>query len=98
MVNEKVIVLVSGGMDSLVTSAIANVDYKMFFLHLNYGQRTEERELKAFNNIADFYKIDNRFIVDVRYLKEIGGSALTDNNIEVFSEQQLPALFKALAD
>ncbi len=83
MVNEKVIVLVSGGMDSLVTSAIANVDYKMFFLHLNYGQRTEERELKAFNNIADFYKIDNRFIVDVRYLKEIGGSALTDEKIKV---------------
>lgn len=83
MVNEKVIVLVSGGMDSLVTSAIANVEHKMFFLHLNYGQRTEERELKAFNDIADFYKIDNRLIVNIEYLKEIGGSALTDKNIEI---------------
>lgn len=83
MVNGKVIVLVSGGMDSLVTAAIANVEHEMFFLHLNYGQRTEERELKAFNDIADFYKIDNRLIVDVGYLKEIGGSALTDKNIEV---------------
>ena len=83
MVNEKVIVLVSGGMDSLVTSAIANVEHQMFFLHLNYGQRTEERELKAFNDIADFYKISNRLIVDVGYLKEIGGSALTDEKIKV---------------
>ncbi len=83
MGSEKVIVLVSGGMDSLVTAAISNVEHKMFFLHLNYGQRTEERELKAFNDIADFYKIDNRLIVDVGYLKEIGGSALTDDKIEV---------------
>lgn len=75
--------LVSGGMDSLVTAAIANVEHKMFFLHLSYGQRTEERELKAFNDIAAFYKVSNRLIVDVGYLKEIGGSALTDKNIEV---------------
>lgn len=77
------IVLVSGGMDSLVTAAIANLENAMAFLHLNYGQRTEQRELKAFNDIADFYSVKKRLIVDVKYLKEIGGSALTDEKIEV---------------
>ena len=83
MSQKDAIVLLSGGMDSLVTAAIANLEHTMSFLHLNYGQRTEGKELKAFNNIADFYKIDNRLIVDVSYLKEIGGSALTDETIEV---------------
>ena len=77
------IVLVSGGMDSLVTAAIANLENAMAFLHLNYGQRTEQRELKAFNDIADFYSVKKRLVVDVKYLKEIGGSALTDKKIEV---------------
>ena len=83
MSQKDAIVLLSGGMDSLVTAAIANLEHTVSFLHLNYGQRTEGKELKAFNNIANFYKIDNRLIVDVSYLKEIGGSALTDENIEV---------------
>ena len=77
------IVLVSGGMDSLVTAAIANLENTMAFLHLNYGQRTEQRELKAFNDIADFYSVKKRLVVDVKYLKEIGGSALTDEKIDV---------------
>ncbi|MBI5892469.1 MAG: 7-cyano-7-deazaguanine synthase QueC [Deltaproteobacteria bacterium] len=77
------IVLVSGGMDSLVTAAIASLENEMAFLHLNYGQRTEKRELKAFNALADFYNVKKRLVVDVKYLKEIGGSALTDEKIEV---------------
>jgi len=77
------IVLVSGGMDSLVTAAIASLENEPAFLHLNYGQRTEQRELKAFNDIADFYNVKKRLAVDVGYLKEIGGSALTDKKIAV---------------
>ncbi len=77
------IVLVSGGMDSLVTAAVASIENEPAFLHLNYGQRTEQRELKAFNGIADFYGIRKRLVVDVKYLKEIGGSALTDEKIAV---------------
>lgn len=80
---EKAIILVSGGMDSLVTAAIAAQSYEMAFLHVNYGQRTEQRELKAFNNIADFYNVQKRLVVDIKYLGQIGGSSLTDTNIEV---------------
>ncbi|MEO8512844.1 MAG: 7-cyano-7-deazaguanine synthase QueC [Ignavibacteria bacterium] len=80
---DKAIILVSGGMDSLVTAAIASKDYELSFLHLNYGQRTENRELKAFNDIAEYYSVSNKLIVDIKYLADIGGSSLTDKNIEV---------------
>lgn len=77
------VVVVSGGMDSCVTAAIANQQYEMAFLHLNYGQRTEKRELKAFNDLADFYHVNCRLVVNVEHLKQIGGSSLTDETIEV---------------
>lgn len=80
------IVLVSGGMDSLVTAAIANEQHKkLAFLHLNYGQKTERRELESFHEIADHYQIPSsmRKIIDVTFLKQIGGSSLTDERIEV---------------
>jgi 7-cyano-7-deazaguanine synthase len=83
MKNELAIVLVSGGMDSCVTAAIANEQYKLAFLHVNYGQRTEARELRAFNEIADYYKADKRLSVSLEHLKVIGGSALTDKSIAV---------------
>lgn len=83
MSKEKAIVLVSGGMDSLVTAAIASEEYELAFLHVNYGQRTEKREFKAFKDIADHYSVNERFVVNIDYLSRIGGSSLTDKSIEV---------------
>ncbi len=83
MNRELAIVLLSGGMDSCVTAAIANTEYRLAFLHVNYGQRTEARELQAFNEVADHYKVKNRLVVSIEHLKVIGGSALTDTNIPV---------------
>ncbi|MBZ0203213.1 MAG: 7-cyano-7-deazaguanine synthase QueC [Ignavibacteria bacterium] len=80
---DKAIVLVSGGMDSLVTTAIANEKFELALLHINYGQRTESRELKAFNEIADYYSVADRLVVSIEYLSQIGGSSLTDRSIEV---------------
>ena len=80
----KAIILVSGGMDSCVTTAYAITDgFTPAFLHVNYGQRTEKRELKAFNNIADYYDVRKRLTVDISHLAQIGGSCLTDNQIDV---------------
>jgi 7-cyano-7-deazaguanine synthase len=83
MKTELAIVLVSGGMDSCVTAAIAGLDYRLAFLHVNYGQRTEARELQSFNEIADFYKAEKRLSVSLEHLKIIGGSALTDTSIPI---------------
>lgn len=78
------VVLVSGGMDSCVTAAIAACEVsKLALLHINYGQRTERRELRAFNDIADFYGVGQRLEVSIEYLAKIGGSSLTDLSIDV---------------
>lgn len=78
------IVLASGGMDSCVTAAIAASKCdEMAMLHISYGQRTEQRERKAFNDIADFYKVTRRMTTSIAHLAQIGGSSLTDRNIEV---------------
>ncbi len=80
------IVLVSGGMDSCLTAAIANEFHSnLAFLHLNYGQNTEKKELECFHEISDHYNVSirKRKIIDVSFLKQIGGSSLTDDNINV---------------
>ena len=82
--NKIAICLVSGGMDSCVTAAIAKSENdEIAFLHISYGQRTEKRERQAFNNIADFYKVEKRLDVSIEYLAKIGGSSLTDELIAV---------------
>ena len=77
------VVALSGGMDSCVTAAIANENYQLAFAHINYGQRTEQRELKAYNDIADFYEVKEKLVIDYTHLSQIGGSSLTDKNIKV---------------
>jgi 7-cyano-7-deazaguanine synthase len=78
--------LVSGGMDSCVTAAIAREENdELAFLHVSYGQRTEQRERQAFADLADHYGVVQRLAVSIEHLARIGGSSLTDLNIEVGS-------------
>ena len=81
--NKTAVVAVSGGMDSCVTAAIANQNYNLAFAHINYGQRTEKRELQAFTEIADFYEVEQRLVIDFSHFAKIGGSSLTDIKFEV---------------
>lgn len=83
MKRDLAIVLVSGGLDSCVTAAIAGQQYDLALLHVNYGQRTERRELTAFSAIADHYSAQKRLTVDITYILQIGGSSLTDRHIPV---------------
>jgi len=76
--------LMSGGMDSCVTAAIAHeAAGELAFLHVSYGQRTEERERRAFEEIADHYEVKQRLVVSLEHLTKIGGSSLTDKNVAV---------------
>ena len=86
------IVLLSGGLDSAVTASVAARDSAavqgrgaVALLHVNYGQRTETRELRSFTEIADGMDVGSelRLVVDISHLAEIGGSALTDKTIDV---------------
>jgi 7-cyano-7-deazaguanine synthase len=76
--------LVSGGMDSCVTAAIARAENEeLAFLHVSYGQRTQDRERRAFEELADFYGVSRRLVASLDYLARIGGSSLTDSSIPV---------------
>ena len=78
------ICLVSGGMDSCVTAAIATRESdEIALLHVSYGQRTEARERKAFNDIADHYGVTKRLDISIEHLAKIGGSSLTDASVSV---------------
>jgi 7-cyano-7-deazaguanine synthase len=82
----KAVVLLSGGMDSCVSTAIGRERHgaqNLALLHAGYGQRTQERERRAFEDIADFYGVRDRLIVQLDHFRAIGDSALTDRNISI---------------
>src|SRR6202045_3840621 len=84
--HKQAVVLLSGGMDSCVSTAIARERHgagNVAALHAGYGQRTQAREHRAFEEIADFYGIHDRLVVQLDHFRAIGGSALTDRKIAV---------------
>jgi len=86
----KAVVLLSGGMDSCVCAAVARQQHgaeNVALLHASYGQRTASRESRAFREIADFYAIERRLMVQLDHFRAIGGSALTDASIAVPENQ-----------
>jgi len=85
MSKELAVVLLSGGLDSCVTAAVAAQSCDLALLHLSYGQRTEAREARSFKAIADHYDVSKarRLCVEARFLERVGGSALTNSAIAV---------------
>lgn len=81
------VVLVSGGMDSCVSAALARERYRTAFMHCSYGQRTAERERQAFRDLAAFYGVDMTLEVPMDHLARMGGSSLTDESIPVSAAQ-----------
>jgi len=86
------VVLLSGGMDSCVCTAIAVREHgakNVAAMHISYGQRTEAREREAFSAICDHLNIGTRMLIENRGLSQIGGSALTDKSIAVPESQHI---------
>lgn len=96
--SEMAVCLVSGGMDSCVTAAIAQTQNReLAFLHVSYGQLTEARELRAFDDLANYYQVSKRLVVSFDHLKQIGASSLTDPKLPVteadLSSREIPTSY-----
>jgi 7-cyano-7-deazaguanine synthase len=87
----RAVVLLSGGMDSCVCTALAAKDYNAAAVHVSYRQRTEERERQSFLDICERMNIRDRLMVRNEALAMIGGSALTDDSIAVPDSHALGA-------
>jgi len=81
------VVALSGGMDSCVAAALAAETHHLALLHVTYGQRTEARERRAFDDVAAFLGVpaERRLVADLGYLARIGGSSLTDPAMPVYT-------------
>jgi 7-cyano-7-deazaguanine synthase len=77
------VVCLSGGLDSCVAAAVAAQQHRLALLHAGYGQRTAGRELECFHKLADHFRAENRLVIDLGWLREIGGSSLTDRALPV---------------
>ena len=86
------VVCVSGGMDSCLTAAIAAADHRLAFLHANYGQRTEAKELECFRRLAEHFHAEHTLVVDFTHLRAIGGSSLTDPAVPVREGPPVPGV------
>jgi len=80
-----------------VTAAIAARQCdEIYFLHVNYGQNTEQKELECFQKLVEHYQPAGTLVTSIDYLRQIGGSSLTDDNIAVTDHQntdQIPSSY-----
>jgi 7-cyano-7-deazaguanine synthase len=79
----KVVLCLSGGMDSCVCAALAARDHEVYAVHFSYGQRTEARELRSSEEIGRLLGIKELLHLKIDLFRRIGGSALTDSTIAV---------------
>ncbi len=80
---EKAIAVLSGGLDSTVATTYFKDQYEIHALTFDYGQRSAKREIEASRYISRELKIDHS-ILNLKWLGELGKSALTDK------DQQIP--------
>jgi 7-cyano-7-deazaguanine synthase len=80
----KAVCLLSGGMDSSTLAYVArSKGYEILALHLNYGQRTENKERTCAKKIANLLDAREFLELDVGYFTRFGASSLTDKTIAV---------------
>lgn len=80
----KAVCLLSGGMDSSTLAYLAkSKGYDILALHLNYGQRTEGKELASAKKIASLLNAEAFVEVNLDYFTKFGASSLTDTGIAV---------------
>jgi len=82
--NKKALCIMSGGMDSTLSAYIMkNEGYEIIAVHFNYAQRTQIKELECFHKVCEDLNVQNKYVLDLHFFKQLGASALTDENLEI---------------
>ncbi len=94
--SKKAVVVLSGGLDSTTCMGIAREEgYDLYPITFHYGQR-HNREVEQAKKVAHFYKVKDHKVVNIGFLQEIGGSALTDDGMEIRTggvEDDIPSTY-----
>ncbi len=86
--NKKAVIVLSGGLDSTTCMGIAKAEgYDLYPITFHYGQR-HNREVEQAIEVGKYYGVTDHRIVDLTFLKDIGGSALTDEKVDVPTEAE----------
>lgn len=94
--SKKAVIVLSGGLDSTTCMGLAQeAGYELYPITFQYGQR-HEREVEQARKIAHHYGVNDHRIADISFLNQIGGSALTDDALEVRTDDakdDIPATY-----
>lgn len=83
IMRKKAVIIFSGGLDSTTCLGMAmEKGLEVHALTFNYGQR-HSKEVEQAKKITNYYNIKNHKIIDISFLKMIGGSSLTDQSMEI---------------
>ncbi len=88
MKRDLAVILLSSGMDSAVCASVAREQYRLAFLHVQYGQKSANKELECFQKLCEFFKPEKVLIAEAHFLKEIGGSSLTVEEIPIPEDEE----------
>jgi 7-cyano-7-deazaguanine synthase len=94
--SKKAVIVLSGGLDSTTCMGMANEKgYELYPITFHYGQK-HNREVEQAKKVANYYNAPDHRIVNISFLNQIGGSALTDDSIDVptdMDEDEIPVTY-----
>ncbi len=80
---KKAIILLSGGLDSVVAMGFPQNEYKIeMALTFNYGQKAVENEIKAAANICEFYGVPHK-VIELDWLRDISHTSLVSSKKDI---------------
>ena len=90
---KKAVCIISGGMDSALAATIAKKEgFDIIGLHFNYHQKTQKKELQAFELICKDLNIAKKYIIDLDFFEQIGATALIGNEFDIPTDGLKPGV------